>query len=103
MKKIDTYCPCMLVPRSESNTFKEEASMKRDRTQSRFSRRDFIKGAAAGAAVAAGGAALFRTDDVVPLVNAASAPVCPDGTQRSEEHTSELQSRFGILYAVFRL
>ena len=55
--------------------------MKRDRTQSRFSRRDFIKGAAAGAAVAAGGAALFRTDDVVPLVNAASAPVCPDGTQ----------------------
>src|SRR5262249_11092184 len=42
---------------------------------------DFIKGAAAGAAVAAGGAALFRSNDVVPLVSAAFAPVCPDGTQ----------------------
>ena len=55
--------------------------MKRDRTRGRLSRRDFIKGAAAGAAVAAGGAALFRSNDVVPLVSAASAPVCPDGTQ----------------------
>jgi predicted amidohydrolase YtcJ len=55
--------------------------MKRDRTQGRLSRRDFIKGAAAGAAVAAGGAALFRNSDIVPLVSAASAPVCPDGTQ----------------------
>ena len=55
--------------------------MKRDRKQGRLSRRDFIKGAAAGAAVVAGGAALLGGSDTMPAASAASAPVCPDGTQ----------------------
>jgi predicted amidohydrolase YtcJ len=55
--------------------------MKRNRTQGRLSRRDFIKGAAAGAAVVAGGAALLGGADTMPVASAASAPVCPDGSQ----------------------
>ena len=46
-----------------------------------LSRRDFIKGAAAGAAVAAAGTALLGGEATVPLVSAAGAPVCPDASQ----------------------
>ncbi|HEY7165722.1 MAG TPA: amidohydrolase family protein [Candidatus Binatia bacterium] len=46
-----------------------------------LSRRDFIKGAAAGAAVVAGGSALLGAEHAVPLASAAGVPVCPDGTE----------------------
>lgn len=53
--------------------------MKRDRTQGGLSRRDFIKGAAAGAAVAATGTGLIRSTEAAraPTV---TPPVCLTGS-----------------------
>src|SRR3546814_3584832 len=59
-----------------------------------IARRRFVQGLALGGAVAG----------FAPALLARSAPVSPaelSGTERSEEHTSELQSLMRISYAVF--